>query len=78
MKNKGLCDSQSMDGQTVANTDKQTSQDAGLYPVGMGECSTEYSSINWTVQNMQCMMQDVKNFPKPETECFSPVHACDS
>ena len=39
MKNKGLCDSQSMDGQSVANTDKQTSQDAGLYPVGMGERS---------------------------------------
>ena len=78
MKTKGLCDSQSMNCQSVANTDEQTSQDAGLYPVGLGERSTEYSSIKGTVQNMQCKMQDMKNFPKPETECFSPVLLCDS
>ena len=56
-----VCDSHD---QSVADTDKQTSNDAGLYPVDMGKCYTEYSSIKGNGQNMQCKMQDVENFPK--------------
>ena len=72
-----------MDDQSVAKTDKQTSQDAGLYPVAMWKCSTEYSSIKGTGHNKQIcsrltQKQDEDSvFPKPVTEP-SPVLACDS
>ena len=56
--------------QSVAKTDKQTSQDTGLYPVAMGEVSTECSRLT--------QKQDEDSvLPKPGTEP-SPVLACDS
>ena len=48
-----VCDSQPMDDQYVSKTGKQTIKDAGLYPVAMGEFSTECSSIKGTGQNKQ-------------------------
>ena len=71
-------DSQPMNDQSVVNTDKQTSHDAGLNPVAMGECFNEYSSIKGIGQNMQCKMQDAEKSSNPMTECFSPVLACNS
>ena len=56
--------------QSVAKTDKQTSQDTGLYPVAMGEVSTECSRLT--------QKQDEDSvFPKPVTEP-SPILACDT
>ena len=50
------------DSHSVANTDRQTIQDAGLYR-DMVECTTEYSRTKVTGQNNQCEMQDEDIFP---------------
>ena len=69
--------------QSVANNDKQTSKDEGLYPVAMGKCSTEYSSIKGTGQTKQICsrltqkQEEYSVFLKPVTEPC-PVLACDS